>query len=66
MAENEFYNNGQIKSYMPLRYTDLTADGGHTNKYTLIHRESASAVTQHRFGRGFDDVMYMLDNGREP
>lgn len=66
MAENEFYTIGRIIGYGlgQLRYTNLTATGRRTQIYTQILREHASVMTQERFGLNFDDVMYLLDNGK--
>ncbi|GAB7329769.1 hypothetical protein MBLNU13_g01499t1 [Cladosporium sp. NU13] len=66
MAENEFYTIGRIIGYGlgQLRYTNLTATGRRTQIYTQILRKHASVMTQERFGLNFDDVMYLLDNGK--
>lgn len=55
-----------IVGFEHLCYSDLTTTGDCTEKYTWILREHASVVTQARFGRNFDDVMYLLDNGKVP
>lgn len=68
MTQNEFYPIGRIIGHglCVLRYTDLMATGRRTQIYTLVLREHASIVTQRRFGRNCDDVMYLLDNGTGP
>ena len=68
MTQNEFYPIGRIMGYglCVLRYTNLMATGRRTQIYTLVLREHASIVTQRRFGRNCDDVIYLLDNGTEP
>jgi hypothetical protein len=64
MAKNEFNQNGMVNGSEDLSYSKLTATGELTEKYTLILRQHASVITQRRFGRNFDDVMYLLDNGK--
>jgi hypothetical protein len=66
MAKEEFNQCSMITGCENLCYSDLTVTGERTRAYTLILREHASVVTQRRFGRNFDDVMYLLDNGRVP
>lgn len=55
-----------ISGFEHLCYSDLMTTGGRTAQYTWILREHASVVAQVRFGRNFDDVMYLLDNGKVP
>jgi len=64
MVNNEFSQNGMVNSWKNLSYSNLTATGERTEKHTLILREHASLLTQERFGRNFDDVMYLMDNGK--
>jgi hypothetical protein len=64
MAEDEFDQRGMIKGFAHLYY--VTSTGERTGEYTLILREYANVITQKRFGRNFDDLMYLLDNGRMP
>ena len=64
MPKSEFNQNGMVEARKDLSYSNLTATGERTEKFTLILREHASVVTQTRFGRNFDDVMYLLDNGK--
>ncbi|KAM0706652.1 hypothetical protein Q7P35_005980 [Cladosporium inversicolor] len=66
LAKEHFSQRGMIAGFEHLCYSDLTTTGGRTEKYTWILCEHASVVTQARFGRNFDDVMYLLDNGKVP